>query len=350
MRRRVAWAAVLLVVGALAGPALAAPPAGTGAIHGRITDAVGGTAFAVGPGGGVLSVDAFSLDTMARTVVWVTDVDGDYVIPDLAPGQYKVRFRYWDGSGQLTHYRWNSDKATFEVANPVTVVAHASFELDAALRPLRGAQVSGQLLERGTGIPLTGDCYSVQLFEASGISMGHLYEVDASGDWSSLGKVPAGKWTALATYSLFDPALCGISPPHLDTWYQGASGWPLFQSNLVAHWATFYSAATFDVVIGVPVTHIDIEMLKAPTCRGKTPTIFGTTLADEIVGTPGRDIISGLAGNDWIGAGAGNDLVCGDAGTDNIDAGPGVKDIIDGGGGTDTCANGETTYRCELTP
>ena len=66
-------------------------------------------------------------------------------------------------------------------------------------------------------------------------------------------------------------------------------------------------------------------MLPAPTCRGRVPTIFGTTLADEIVGTGARDIIAALGGDDWIHGKAGNDLICGGAGNDTIDAGAGLK-------------------------
>ena len=87
------------------------------------------------------------------------------------------------------------------------------------------------------------------------------------------------------------------------------------------------------MVTGVPVAGIDIAMLPAPTCRGKTPTIFGTTLADAITGTATRDIISGLAGNDTINGRGGNDLICGDAGNDTLTGGNGLKDVAVGGPG-----------------
>gem|GEM_PF-1536741 len=333
---------------ALAGPALAAPSTGTGAIHGRIVDSVTGTAFPMGSGR-LLLVDAFALDTMARRVVVVSDADGNYLIDGLAPGDYKVRFRYWNAAGDLTRYRWNSGKANFETADAVTVLADASRELDAILKPMRGARVSGSLTERDTGTALTSACYTIHLYEASGISLGWFTGPDPGGSWE-IPKVPAGQWKALASYSvgtLGDPPIdCGTGPAHLDTWYRGPSGWPLFKNSLVAHWATHSSAATFGVTVGVPVENVDIEMLRAPTCRGKVPTIFGTTLADEIVGTAGRDIIAGLAGNDWIAGKAGNDLICGGPGSDTIDAGAGLRDIIDGGTGKDTCKNGEQLFNC----
>lgn len=345
MRRRVAGVMVLLVLAAFAVPAAAAP-GGTGGIHGVITDSITGSPFDL-DGAEALVVDVFNLATSARSVVWVTNSDdGAYALAHLPAGDYKVRFRYFNASDELAGYRWNADKANFGIANAVHVVAGHSLTLNATLKPVRGAAVSGTLTEKGTGTPLTSAlCYSVQLFEASGIALGWFPSPDASGNWS-LPKVPAGRWAALATYSTYDPS-CGTSPAHLDTWWGGASGWPIFQS-LVADEHTFSSARTFSVVAGVPVTDIDIAMLPAPTCKGKVPTIFGTTLADVITGTGARDIISGLTGSDTIRGLGGNDLLCGDAGNDTLIGGAGLNDTAVGGpGGADNCT-AETKIGCEL--
>jgi hypothetical protein len=359
MRRNLAWVAILLVTAALAVPAAAAPAPGTGGIHGRIIDSTSSLPFAVGSGGGTLSVDVISLDTMARTVQWITDPDGEYEFEALAPGQYKLRVRYWDEAGNLTRYRWNGDKANFEVADEIDVIADASIAINATLKPMRGAPVSGHLVERGTGTPLTTACYSVHLFEASGIDLGYIFGTDAFGAWATQGTAPAGRWTALAIYTpgTFDwdgdgiyETDCGASPAHLDTWYGGASGYPLDHSNLVADEHTFHTADTFAVVAGVPVVSIDIEMLRAPTCRGKVPTIFGTTLADTITGTPARDIISGLGGNDTLYGMGGNDLLCGDAGNDTLTGGNGLKDTAVGGAGASDACDAETMIGCEITP
>ena len=185
--------------------------------------------------------------------------------------------------------------------------------------------------------------------------LGWLDAPQPTGAWE-VPKVPAGRWTALAYYvtGVIDwdgeggepPVDCGTSPAHLDTWYRGASGWPI-PSGVVSDGHTFASARTFSVLADVPVGNIEIEMLPAPTCRGRVPTIFGTTLADEIVGTGARDIIAALGGDDWIHGKAGNDLICGDAGNDFIDAGAGLKDAVDGGPGpADVCLNAENTWRC----
>jgi hypothetical protein len=348
MRRNVAWAMALLVVAALALPAAAAPAAGTGAIYGVITDSTTGDPFAL-TDAEMIGVDVFNIATMARTRLWLSDsTTGEYGFASLAAGDYKIRFRYWDASNNLTGYRWYTDKANFDVATVVTVTAGASATANMTLKPLRGAAVSGTLTEKGTGTPLTGElCYSIGLFEASGISLGWITSPDGSGNWT-FPMAPAGRLTALAAYSTYD-ASCGTSPAHLDTWYRGASGWPLDRTNLVADPATFATARIFAVVVGAPVTGIDIAMLPAPTCRGKVPTIFGTTLADTITGTAARDIISGLSGNDTINGLGGNDLLCGDAGNDTLTGGNGLKDIAVGGTGTDAC-NAETMIGCEITP
>jgi hypothetical protein len=337
--------AILLVVAALAVPTAAADRPALTAISGTITNAATGLPFS----SGTIIVDVFNVGTLAREVVFLTDLDSPYTVSGLDAGTYKVRFRVLNDAGSLIRYRWNSDKANFDAATPVSVPLNNTITVNASLAVLRGAAVSGTVSEKGTGAPLGGDCFYVELFEASGISLGLLFLTDAgTGEWDTSGKVPAGKLTALAAYSVY-PSGCETGPTHLDTWHGGASGFPLHAVDLSADPATFATADRFTVLNGVPVRDIDIAMLPAPTCRGKVPTIFGTTLADTITGTAARDIISGLAGNDKINGLGGNDLLCGDAGNDTINGGAGLKDIAVGGAGTDTC-NAETMIGCESTP
>jgi hypothetical protein len=352
--RRIAWAAVLILLAGLAIPAGAAPRVGggVGGIHGVITDSTTGQPFDL-TGGGLISVDVFNLATGHRVVRWISGTDdGAYDFAALAVGDYKMRFRYWNAADQLAAYRWYNDKANFQVANTVTVVEGASLTANVTLKPLAGAPVSGTIAEQGTLLPLNTACYNVQLFEAGGIGLGILSSPDASGNWE-LASVPAGRWAALAYVltGVIDPdgpggeapVDCGTSPAHLDAWYRGAAGWPL-AAGVIADPHTFPSAGIFRVVAGAAVDDIDFALLPAPTCRGKVPTIFGTTLADVINGTGARDIISGLAGNDIINGRTGNDLLCGDGGADTLKGGPGT-DAADGGLGKDVCA-AETTWRC----
>ena len=299
MRRSLIWTAVFLAMAAAAIPAAAAPRVSS-TIKGTVTDVVTGLPF---PDTGSLWVDVFETTTLDRTRVWVDDPDGHYEIAALPAGTYKVRFRYFDGTGTLLRYRWNDNKGAYNTATPVVVGIGATVSVDAALSPFSGATASGTLTEARTGLPLgAGGCFFAEVFEKSGISVGILWEVDAAGSWDTDGKLPTGRYTVLAGYSVYAPG-CEGGPTHLDTWYGGASGYPLHPDDLSADPATFATADLFTVVGGVPLAGVDIAMLPAPTCRGKQPTIFGTTLSDTIVGTAGRDIISGLAGKDTINGG-----------------------------------------------
>lgn len=364
MRRHSTWALALALAAAIAAPALASD-ATTGGIHGKVIDGVTGYPFPTG-GSHLVIVDAFNITTLDRYRVVGVDAGGGYALSDLPTGQYKVRFRYTDSSG-LQRYMWHratGGTRSFDTATPVTVIAAASLNLDADLPALLGAPVSGTISERGTGDPLGNPdpetpCYFVELYEASGISMGLIEYPDASGDWSTLGLAPAGELTALAGYSRW----CTDSPPHLDRWYRGASGWPFQPENLVAEARTFATADLFTVVDGIPVTGIDIGLIPAPTCAGRAPTIFGTTLGDRITGTTGRDVIVGLAGRDRIRGLGGNDLICGGPGNDRLIGNPGKDrlfgdlgndllegrlgdDILRGGPGIDTADGGPGTDLC----
>jgi uncharacterized repeat protein (TIGR01451 family) len=76
------------------------------------------------------------------------------------------------------------------------------------------------------------------------------------------------------------------------------------------------------------------SVLGAPTCRGFTATISGTTGDDSLSGTPGPDVIAALGGNDRILARSGRDLICAGAGSDYVGAGT-AADRAFGAGGRD---------------
>lgn len=332
MQRHSIWAVALALAAAIAAPALAAD-ATTGGIHGKVIDGVTGCPFPIG-GGHLVIVDAFNTTTLDRYRVAGVGADGGYAFSDLPTGQYKVRFRHTDAS-RLDRYMWHGGTRSFDTATPVQVMPAASLMLDAGLPALAGAMVSGTITEQRSGDPLGNldpqvPCYFVELYEASGISIGMQFSADAAGSWSTLGLAPAGEITALAAYSRW----CGDGPPHLDRWYEGASGWPFQPDNLVADPRTFATADLFIVTDGVAVPGIDIALLPAPTCGGNAPTIFGTTLSDRISGTAGPDVIVGLAGRDVIRGLGGNDVICGNAGPDRLVGGAG-HDILLGNRGND---------------
>ena len=369
MHRHLIWIAVLLLAAAAALPAAAAGGA-TGAIGGTVQDGVTGKPFPTG-GSHLVVIDAYHTATMNRYRVLGVDALGRYEIPNLPVGSYKVRFRYADASG-LVRYLWYGGTQSFDTATPVAVLAGALARLDVTIPLTPGAPVSGTITERRSGAPLGNPdpavaCYFVQLYEASGIGIGQLIGPDLSGAWNTDGLAPAGQLTAMAGYSRW----CAASPPHLDRWYGGASGWPFQPDNLVADPRTFATADLFNVTDGVAVTGIDFTLMPAPTCAGNTPTIFGTTLDDTITGTAGDDVIVGLAGRDRVFGLVGNDIICGNGGRDRLvgnggrdrllgnlgndrlqgrpgddvlRGGRGV-DVADGGSGTDVCV-AETTSNC----
>jgi len=336
MRRSLLWALVL-VLGSLAVLPAAAAEDGrviAGHINGCLTSSTG-KQLPLGSGQ-VFAVDAFNQATPQRYVTFVTDPDSDgcYTL-DVLPGTYAVRFRYWNAAGELNRYRWYDDQKNYTAATPVPVGAGSTVFVHASLPPISGAPVSGTLMDNSTGLPLGGPCFYVELFEASGISLGVLNPVDAvTGAWQSMGKVPAGRYTVLAGYSAH---ACPAGPVYLDRWYRtGASGQPLHRTSLIADPATSATARRIRVT-GAPVTGIDIGLLQAPLCRGKLPTIYGTTLDDVIQGTNGRDIVVGLRGDDEIRGLRGNDLLCGNEGDDLLIGGAGPRDLAHGGSGTDVC-------------
>lgn len=76
------------------------------------------------------------------------------------------------------------------------------------------------------------------------------------------------------------------------------------------------------------------------TCAGLTPTITGTTLADNLTGTPGPDVILAGPGDDVVTGGGGRDVICGGLGRDRLwgDAG---DDQIFGGDDRDRIFGGD---------
>lgn len=70
-------------------------------------------------------------------------------------------------------------------------------------------------------------------------------------------------------------------------------------------------------------------------CRGKVPTIIGTSAAETLDGTAGNDVIMGFGGADTINGNGGNDVICAGAGNDVVQGGAG-DDRIFGGKGNDS--------------
>jgi hypothetical protein len=263
----------------------------------------------------------------------------------LTPGSYVIRVRVVDDeTGGLVRYAWYPGVPTHAEATPIVLASGDWLELSLPVRRLRGAVVSGVVTDADTGAGIPGEgCRFVEIYEADGVSLGIRNEVGPTGAWSSWGRVPAGAHTAVARS-------CSAAQ-YLDQWYRGPSGvwfdgYP--GEQVTSGWAMdrrgFAAAASFDTPAGAPLTGIDFSLTATPTCRGRAPTIVGTTLADTISGTPGPDVFVGLAGNDTLRGLAGNDFICGNAGNDTLVGGAG-NDTAVGGAGNDICTT-ETIFRC----
>ncbi|HEX5989238.1 MAG TPA: hypothetical protein VFY75_03365 [Solirubrobacterales bacterium] len=74
------------------------------------------------------------------------------------------------------------------------------------------------------------------------------------------------------------------------------------------------------------------RVLGAPSCRGFTATVTGTSGDDVLLGTAGPDVIVALAGNDRIVSRAGRDLICAGRGADYVGAGSAADRVLGGGG------------------
>ena len=225
MRRRVAWVIVLLVVTALAVPAAAVDRAAPTAISGTVIDAATGLPFT----SGTVVVDVFNVGTKWRAR-WSGASTPTATTRSAAsmPGTYKVRFRVESDAGSLIRYRWHGDKANFDAATPVhgapSTLRSPSTQLS---RRCSGAEVSGIVSEQGTGAAPGRRTASTSSCSRPAASRWGCCSssMPAPGSWDTGGKVPAGKLTALAAYSVYPPG-CETGPTHLDTWHGGASGFP----------------------------------------------------------------------------------------------------------------------------
>ncbi len=75
------------------------------------------------------------------------------------------------------------------------------------------------------------------------------------------------------------------------------------------------------------------------TCRGQTPTAFGTDGDDDLTGTPLADVVVLGAGSDKFRGLGGNDVICGEGGRDVVFGGDG-NDVLVGAGGGDRLVGG----------
>jgi hypothetical protein len=268
---------------------------------------------------------------------------------------------------------------------------------DDLTKPVVRANVSGTLGNQGwyrsdVTVTWTVEDPESEIVSTSGCEAASV-TADTAGTTLTCTATSGGGTTTVSTTVMRDtvpPVItCGTPAPTFTpnqvggvpvSWTDTLSGPPFGSVNMLANTNTtgsfFVNAAASDRA-GNRATATCPYTVGIPLCNGKTPTIVGTGLNNNITGTPGDDVIQALGGNDTIDGRGGNDTICGgdhidrvlggdgadwiDGGTHNDDLNGGNgDDYIDGGagsdsvrgdGGRDTCLSGEQRMSsCEITP
>jgi hypothetical protein len=321
--------AALLVTGLLAGTGTASGiEAVPGSIEGTVTDH--GAGCLPFDNTHLVWVDAFEATTKARHYdpvdSLVTDGTGVYSVPDLPPGNYKLRVRVLGDDGQLAAYWWYTavapGAADFTGGDTITVSEASAAIVDPCVERFSGGWFRGKVVSETAGF--RPECVALMPYEgASGISIGMSGVVKTTGFYRYETGLPAGDYRVLA-YQSMDPA-CPVERTYLDQWWNGHSG-AGFDEYVDP--PLFASAGTASVGAGAWTDGIRFDLIEIGTCRGQVPTILGTTDIDDLLlGTEGDDVIRTFAGNDHVHGEGGNDIICTDQGNDDVSGGDG-KDII----------------------
>ena len=310
--RRTHLLTALLLIGALlggVGSASASSRIIDGSIAGVATDA--GAACTPFDSSHFLMIDAWD-SALTRYQTTVGDGTGVYSIGSLPPGDYKLRFRVFDGAGDLVTYWWYGGATASVGGSTVNVTFGQITTVSPCLPGFDGGTFKGSVASSAPGFDPA--CINIMAFEAgSRIGVGMVNPVNAAGGYRYWSDIPAGDYTALA----FMGTAPGCAPPvTLDQWWKGHSG-PDFMAMSNAKLAS--SGTVFTIGTGGAVTKaIHFYLVPIGTCDGKVPTILGTTANDVVTGTAGADVIMLYHGDDQANGGDGKDAICGGKGTDNL--------------------------------
>lgn len=339
-RRVSVLVAFLLFAAVFAGVGSAAAVTPYGSIGGTVTNAAAAnpcvTPFDADH---FIWVDAFDtgLDRYYHAPLsMVTDGTGIYEIPDLPPGNYKVRFRVWAAGGELVAYWWYTDPATsiatatrYEDGDFVAVVAGSTTTRNPCLAPFSGGWFKGTVSSSVAGFDPT--CVNVMAYEAgSGIGIGLVNPVNPTGRYRYGNQLPPGQYKALA-YAR-GAGHCPDPRTFMDQWRKGQSGVGLMS---MSNAPLFASGSKFTIGASTVTPGVHFVLDPIGTCDGKAPTILGTSADDVIVGTAGPDVIMTFQGNDKVYAEDGNDTVCTGRGSDTVFGGAHNDRVFTEGGNDD---------------
>ncbi len=190
-----AWETILLLVllSALALLALFAAPGATaqpipGEIRGTVTGANGGL-----PINGA-TIQAYDVDGNTYGLPAVSDVNGEYSLPDLEAGDYRLLFTANDG---IHTYIFYQNQTSLTEATPVPVPENTVVEnIDQEIPAGTAGDIHGRVTAEDTGDPLAG--VVVQAFDADDMPAGNPAVSNSSGEYLVSG-LPAGDYRLLFT-------------------------------------------------------------------------------------------------------------------------------------------------------
>ncbi len=176
-----------------------------------------------------------------------TDASGDYTIPTLTAGAYKVQFTvsYLGGANYLSQYY--DGKSSWAEATPVSVSEGATTSsIDAAMDP--GGQISGTVTD-GASNPIEG--LQVCAHQPGGSAFTECDSTDADGDYT-ISNLPTGSYKVKFSHGLLN---------YVGEYYDGKS--------------TEAAADTVDVVAGSKVPGIDAQLEEGGQVAGTVVAAAG---------------------------------------------------------------------------
>jgi hypothetical protein len=273
----------ILVIAGQTNTGIDAQLADSGAISGRVTDSTGTV--------GIANVGVQICDL---TQYWLpqgtsTDSDGYYTLRGLPSGDYKLEFRtHWTPGNYVSE--WYNDKDSFESADTISVtVGQTTTGIDARLAD--SGAISGRVTDATGTVGIAN--VEIQVSDLSG-NGGCGVSTDGSGYYTRHG-LPAGNYKVK-----FD---ANNSPGnYVDEWYNDK--------------ASFASADTVSVTVGVTTTGIDAQLADGGAISGRVTdsgsngianvgvNIYDLNNSDNWIESTSTDssgnyTVQGLAGGDY---------------------------------------------------